>query len=338
MKKLRKLNNTRKYAVLGSNCFTASCLVDLLLEDTSSQVIGISRSPEKSALYLPYKLRDTRNFRFYQVDMVRQPEKLISLLDEIRPDYIINFAALSEVFQSHQTPVEYFNINTLAVVKLCHQLRSRDYLKCYVHTSSAEIYGPCQKPVTELAPPNPTTPYAVSKAAADDYLLTLYRHFNFPVIIIRSTNVYGKHQQLFKIIPRTVIYLKKGQKIELHGGGKVARHFIHVRDVERGVIRAMRHGKPGNIYNFDLDFNHSIADVVGMICQRMGYDFQESTVAVEGRPGQDSCYLLDSSKARRELGWAPEIPFEEGLEEVISWVNDNWPEILKEPLVYVHKV
>lgn len=332
------MSGNRRYAILGSNCFSASCLVDLLLEDPSNYVVGISRSPEKSALYLPYKSHDTKNFRFYQVDMVRQPAELISLIDEIQPDYIINFAALSEVYQSHETPVEYFNINTLAVVNLCHQLRNKDYLKCYVHTSSAEIYGPCEKPVTESAPLNTSTPYAVSKAAADYYLLTLHKHFGFPVIIIRSTNVYGKHQQLFKIIPRTVIYLKKGQKIELHGGGKVSRHFIHIRDVERGVIKAMQYGKPGNIYNFDTEFNHSIADVVRMICQQMGYDFKASTVAVEGRPGQDSQYQLDYSKAMRELGWAPEIPLEVGLNEVIAWVSDNWQEILKEPLVYIHKV
>ena len=332
------MSDKRKYAVLGSNCFSASCLVDLLLENPANYVVGVSRSPEKSALYLPYKSRDTKNFKFHQVDMVREPDKLVSLLDEIRPDYIINFAALSEVFQSHQTPVEYFNINTLAVVNLCYQLRSRDYLKCYIHTSSAEIYGPCEKPVTESAPLNPTSPYAVSKAAADYYLLTLHKRFNFPVIIIRSTNVYGKHQQLFKIIPRTVIYLKKGQKIELHGGGKVSRRFIHIRDAERGVIKAMQCGKPGNIYHFSTDFDYSIADVVKMICQQMGYDFEASTVNVQGRLGQDSRYLLDYSKAVTELGWSPEIPFEAGVKEVISWVNDNWEEILKEPLVYIHKV
>jgi len=328
----------KTFAVLGSNCFSASCLVDLLLHDPSNYVVGISRCPEKTALYLPYKSRDTSNFRFYQVDMVCQSDNLISLLDEIKPDYIVNFAALSEVNQSHDTPVEYFDINTMAVVKLCNQLRKRDYLKLYVHTSSAEIYGPCKKPTTEEAPLNPTTPYAVSKAAADLYLLTIYRRFGFPVILIRSTNVYGKHQQLFKIIPRTVIYLKKGTKTELHDGGMATRPFIHIRDVENGVIKAMRYGKPGSIYHFSTHFNSSIADVVRMICQQMGYDFEASIVSVLGRPGQDSKYLLDYSKAMKELDWAPVIPFEEGVREVITWINDNWEEILKEPLVYIHKV
>ncbi len=332
-----KLSGTNKYAVLGSNCFSASCLVDLLLEDPSNYVVGVSRSPEKSALYLPYKSRDAKNFRFYQVNMVGEPDKLVSLLDETQPDFIINFAALSEVYQSNQSPLDYFNINTSAVVNLCSQLRERRYLKFYVHISSAEIYGPCERPVTESAPLNPTTAYAASKAAADLYLLTLFKHFEFPVMIIRSTNVYGKHQQLFKIIPRTVIYLKKGKKIELHDGGKAIRAFIHIRDVERGVIKAMQYGKPGNIYHFSTDFNYSIADVVEMICQQMGFDFEASTAIVPGRPGQDSQYLLDYSKSKIELGWSPRVPFGDGLREVISWVRDNWPEISNEPYIYIHK-
>ena len=335
---MKKMNDMKKYVVIGSNCFSASDLVDALLEDPSNLVVGISRSPEKSALYLPYKARQTDNFRFYQLDIVHQPDKLISLLDEIEPAYIINYAALSEVFVSNQSPLDYFNINTSAVVNLCNQLRTREYLKSYVHISSAEIYGPCEKPVTESAPLNPTTAYAVSKVAADLYLLTAFKHFGFPVIIIRSTNVYGRHQQLYKIIPRTAIYLTEGKKIEMHGGGRVVRVFIHIRDVSRGIIMAMQYGKPGNIYNFSTDNRDSVAEVVGRICQLMGCDFKASTVMVEGRAGQDSQYLLDYSKSENELGWSPQVSFDDGLKEVISWVRDNWQEISREPHAYIHKV
>lgn len=328
----------QRYVVIGSNSFSGSHLVDALLEEPSNLVVGISRSKEKSALYLPYKARQTENFKFYQLDLVRQSSELISLLDEIQPAYIINYAALSEVYPSNQGPVDYFNTNTLAMVNLCNQLRERKYLKFYVHISSAEIYGPCDKPVTESAPLNPTTAYAASKAAADFYLLTAFKHFRFPVIIIRSTNVYGKHQQLYKIIPRTAIYLTEGKKIELHGGGKVARIFIHIRDVSRGIIKAMQYGKPGNIYHFSTDNRYSIAEVIQRMCQLMGYDFKASIVIVEGRPGQDFQYLLDYSKAETELGWSPQVLFDEGLKEVISWVRDNWQEISGEPRTYVHKV
>ncbi len=332
------MSDMQKYAVIGSNCFSASDLVDALLEDPSNLVVGISRSPEKSDLYLPYKGRQTENFKFYQLDIVHQPDELISLLDEIEPAYIINYAALSEVYISNQSPLDYFNINTSAVVNLCNQLRTRKYLKFYVHISSAEIYGSCEKPVTESAPLNPTTAYAVSKAAADFYLLTAFKHFGFPVIIIRSTNVYGKHQQLYKIIPRTAIYLTEGKKIEMHGGGKVVRVFIHIRDVSQGIIKAMQYGKPGNIYHFSTDNRDSVAEVVERMCQLMGFDFKASTVIVEERPGQDSHYLLDYSKSKNELGWCPQVLFDDGLKEVISWVKNNWQEISREPHNYIHKV
>jgi len=332
------MTDMQKYVVIGSNCFSGSDLVDALLEDPSNFVVGISRSPEKSSLYLPYKAHQRENFKFYHLDLVRQPDELISLLDEIEPAYIINYAALSEVYISNQSPLDYFNINTSAVVNLCSQLKERKYLKLYVHISSAEIYGPCQKPVTESAPLNPTTAYAVSKAAADFYLLTAFKHFRFPVIIIRSTNVYGKHQQLYKIIPRIAINLTEGKKIEMHGGGKVVRVFIHIRDVTRGIIKAMQYGKPGNIYHFSTDNKYSIAEVVQRMCQLMGYDFKVSTVIVKGRPGQDSQYLLDYSKSKNELGWSPQVLFDDGLREVISWVRDNWQDISREPHVYIHKV
>lgn len=332
------MTGIQKYVVIGSNCFSASHLVDALLEDSSNLVVGISRSPEKSALYLPYKARQTENFRFYQLDLVRQPDKIISLLNEIEPAYIINYAALSEVYISNQSPLDYFNINTSAVVNLCSQLRERKYLKFYVHISSAEIYGPCDKPVNESALLNPTTAYAVSKAAADLYLITAFKHFGFPVIIIRSTNVYGKHQQLYKIIPRTAIYLTEGKKIELHGGGGTVRPFIHIRDVARGIIKAMQYGKAGNIYHFSTNNQYPIAKVVERMCQLMGYDFKTSTVIVKGRPGQDSRYLLDYSKSKNELSWSPQVPFDDGLREVILWVRNNWQEISHEPHNYIHKI
>lgn len=326
-----------KYVILGSNSFTGSHLVDELLANPENSVVGISRSPEKSALYLPYKARQTTNYEFHQCDIVREFERLIHLLDEIRPECIINYVALTEVHQSHLTPEEYFETNTLAVVRLCQKLLQRHYLKSYVHISSAEVYGNCEKPVEESRPPNPTTPYAISKAAADAYLLTLFKHYQFPVIIIRSTNVYGKHQQLYKIIPRALIRLALGQKIELHDGGTFVRPFIHVRDACRGVVSAINRGSSGNIYHFSAEIDSSITMVVRLICQKMGRDFVESTVPVQERTGHDRRYSLDYSKAIRELDWQPEIPFDQGIEQVITWIGENWEEILKEPLTYVHR-
>jgi len=331
------MSEKRKIVVIGSNSFSGSDLIDLLLDDERNEVIGISRSPEKSALFLPYKRRQGTNFRFYQTDLNKDMPRIIGLLDSFEPEYVVNFAAQSEVAPSWEHPEQWFQTNVVALTKLTNALRDRDYLKRYVHISSPEVYGACKGRVTEAAPLNPSTPYAASKAAADLFLFTLVKNFQFPLIMIRSTNVYGAHQQLFKIIPRSVIYLKMGKTIQLHGGGGAVKSYIHIRDISRGELAAMEKGCPGTIYHLSPDRGYAVRDVVRMICDLMGRDFEASTVAVGERLGQDAAYVIDSTRAREELGWSPKISLEKGLAEVIAWVEDNWEQIQKEPLEYVHR-
>jgi dTDP-glucose 4,6-dehydratase len=168
------------------------------------------------------------------------------------------------------------------------------------------------------------------------YVNTLIRNFGFPAILIRSTNVYGRHQQLFKIIPRTLIYLKLSKVIKLHGGGKAIKSFIHVRDVVRGLLLAIDQCKSGT-FHFTVQSDQTVADVVRQVCEWMGYEFEEVSRIVGERLGQDARYWLDCSKAEGELGWKPQIPFEQGVREVIEWIERNWFLIQQEPLVYTQK-
>ncbi len=324
------------FVVIGSNCFTGSHIVDALLDDPRNIVIGISRSPEYKDIFLPYKRRKTSNFQFHQIDMVKNFDQLQGLLEQTKPPIVINVAALSEVGLSNEQPVEYFDTNTTSVVRLCNYLHRCSYLEQYIHISSAEILGSCSKQVREDALFNPSTPYAVSKAAADMYLNVLMRNFGFPAKIIRSTNVYGRHQQLFKIIPRAIIYLKLGRIIELHGGGRSVKSFIHIRDVVNGLLSAMKRGKCGT-YHFTVENDQAIADIVRFLCEMMGYDFNTSTRVIGERLGQDAVYRLDCSKASEELEWRPDVEFEQGVKETISWIDDNWDAVINEPLVYIHK-
>ena len=327
----------KTHVVIGSNCFTGSHIVDGLLEDPNNVVVGVSRSPEYQDRYLPYKTRSNSNFRFRQIDMVRQFNELVELIKEVHPQIVINVAALSEVVLSTEQPVEYFDINTTAVIKLCNYLRTCDEFERYVHISSAEIFGTCEGSVNEEIRFNPSTPYAVSKAAADMYLNTLISNSQFPATIIRSTNVYGRHQQLFKIIPRAMIYLLSGKTIELHGGGLAVKSFIHIRDVVDGLIRTIERGKTGT-YHFSEESVQTIADIVNRICSLLGQDYQKATKVVGERLGQDARYWLDSSKAKRELGWQPQVSFDAGLTEVLEWIKDNWDMIQRDPMDYIHKV
>lgn len=327
----------RKVAVIGSNSFSGSDFIDLILDDQRSHVIGISRSPEKSPLFLPYKRRRTARFKFYQMDMNRHMAGIIELLDSFEPDYVVNFAAQSEVAPSWEHPEQWFRTNAVAITALAHALKDRKYLKRYVHISSPEVYGTCTGTVCEDAPFNPSTPYAASKAAGDLSLLTFVKNFGFPMVMIRSTNVYGAHQQLFKIIPRSVIYLKMGKTIQLHGGGTAVKSYIHIRDVSRGELAAMEHGQLGAIYHLSPDTGVAVKDVVRMICRHMQCNFETSTVAVGERLGQDAAYVIDSAYARTTLGWSPQVALEEGIAGVVAWVNHNWDQISRESLEYVHR-
>ena len=269
--------------------------------------------------------------------MNKQIPALTEELDDFEPQYIVNFAAQSEVAPSWANPLHWYQTNVLAMTELAHCLKDKKYLERYVHISSPEVYGTCEGRICENAPYHPSTPYAASKAAGDLSLLTYHKNFSFPLVTVRATNVYGARQQLFKIMPRSVLYLKEGRTIELHGGGKAVKSYIHIRDVSRGELAIMEKGRLGEIYHLSPDQGYAVRDVVKEICDLLQCDFALSTRMVEERLGQDAAYVIDSSKARQEFGWAPEISLIQGLEGLISWVNDNFSLLQEHPLEYQHK-
>lgn len=327
----------KKVLVIGSNSFSGSDFIDLLLENQNYEVVGISRSPEKSGLFLPYRSRSSPHFTFYQVDLNKDFEKLNEILDSFRPEYVVNFAAQSEVAPSWEHPHHWFQTNAVSLTELANLLKDKKFLKNYVHISSPEVYGSCEGFITESAPVNPSTPYAASKAAGDLSLFTFYKNFNLPLVMVRATNVYGPHQQLFKIIPRAIIYMLQGKKIPLHGGGRAVKSYIHVRDVSRGELLLMEKGRAGEIYHLSPEQGVSVRSVVEQIAEKLQIPFDEAVSCVEERLGQDKAYTIDSSKVRKELGWTTTISLEEGLTQTVNWVRGNVEEILGSPLEYVHK-
>ena len=327
-----------KIVVLGANSFSGQDFVDLLLDHPEYQVIGISRSPERSPLFLKYlKRSDLTRYQYHALDMNHDMPAILDLLDSERPAAIVNFAAQSEVAPSWDSPEHWYQTNCVALAKLVNHLRNRDYLQRYVHISSPEVYGTCIGRVTEDAPLNPSTPYAASKAAADD-LLTVYRkQFQFPVMWVLATNVYGARQQLFKIIPRSVIYSIVGRVIELHGGGVAVKSYIHIRDVSQGELAVLERGRLGQIYHLSPDRGYSVREVVESVCRLRGVDFDKAVRMVDERPGQDAAYVIDSTLARAELGWSSKISLDEGLKEVVNWVQENIESIRQLPLTYEHR-
>ncbi len=329
----------KKVLVIGSNSFSGIDFIDLLLEEGKYEVIGVSRSQEKPDFFLTYKRHPNENYSFYQIDLNKDLDRFATLIEKERPEYVVNFAALVEVGPSWDSPQDWFMTNAVAVTSLAKLLSQFSFIKKYVHTSTPEVYGSCEDKITENAPLNPSTPYAASKAAGDLSLFTFFKNYNLPICLVRSTNVYGRGQSLFKIVPRVALYLKMGKKIPLHGGGKAVKSYIHIRDISKGELSIMLDGKSGEIYHLSPDGEGiAICDLIKMICDKLNIKFDDAVDIVGERLGQDKAYVIDSSKARSSFDWKPVISLEEGVSDVIDWVSENYEEMTSQSLEYNHKL
>ncbi len=250
---------------------------------------------------------------------------------------MVNFAAQSMVAESWAHPEHWYQTNVLANVRLHDELRKLPFLEKYLHISTPEVYGSCSGNVNESQPFNPSTPYAASRAGCDIHLNTFYKQYGFPVVFTRAANVYGPGQQLYRIIPRTIMAVLTGEKLQLHGGGYSVRSFIHLEDVAEATMLAMLQGNAGEVYHISTDRFVSIRELVEMICCRMGRNFDEVVEVVGDRQGKDAAYLLDSSKCRAEFGWKDAVSLEEGIDGVIDWARRSEMELRQQPINYIHK-
>ncbi|MBR9691150.1 NAD-dependent epimerase/dehydratase family protein [Candidatus Woesearchaeota archaeon] len=327
----------KKVVVIGSNSFSGADFIDYLLETGKYYVIAMSRSKEKKEIYLPYKKQKLDNFEFHQIDLNKDLDKLFDILEKEKPDYIVNFASQSIVGYSWKHPEHWYKTNVLSLVKFIDRLKDSDYLKKYVHITTPEVYGNCTGWIKEDTLFNPSTPYAASRAAGDVFIQMVIKQYDFPAVFTRAANVYGPGQQLFKILTRAIIFMKKGKKIPLHGGGYAKRSFIHIRDVSRATLIIMEKAKPGESYHISTDELIAIRDLVKKVGEKLGIKFEDAVEDVKTRRGLDDAYILDSSKLKKEFGWKAKIDLDEGIDQTISWINDDWDVISKEPLDYIHK-
>jgi dTDP-glucose 4,6-dehydratase len=323
--------------VLGSNSFSGATFVDYLLEQ-GADVIGVSRSPEPHRAFLPYRWTDRRKqFRFVQLDLNHDLDAIVDLVRDTRPDIVANFAAQSMVAESWQNPDHWFMTNVVSTIRLHEQLRRCEFLKKYVHVTTPEVYGSVEGLIHENQPFNPSTPYAVSRAAADMSLRSYFTAHNFPVVFTRAANVFGPGQQLYRLVPRTIMCVKLGQKLQLHGGGTSERSFIHARDVADATFRIALDGKSGEAFHISTGRTITIRALVEMICARLGVPFEDCVEIVGERLGKDAAYRLDSSKIRREVGWWDRTSLEQGIDETIRWAETFLDDLRVQPMHYIHK-
>lgn len=330
---------SERIMVIGSNSFSGSHFVNYAL-DQNYKVIGTSRSPEANPVFLPYRwgeLDKLKHFKFYRLDLNNDLNGIMDLINDFKPNYVVNFASQSMVAESWENPAHWMMTNVVSTVRFHDRLRKCDFLKKYVHISTPEVYGSCEGLVKENTNYNPSTPYAVSRAACDMSLMTFFKAYKFPVVFTRAANVYGPGQQLYRIIPRTILFFLINKKLQLHGGGQSVRSFIHIKDVVESTLLVMKKAVPGEVYHLSTKEKISIHALVQTIADKLDMSFEDNVEIVGERLGKDSAYLLGNQKAHRELGWKAKIGLGEGVEDTIKWVEKNIEELKNLPFDYIHK-
>lgn len=328
----------KKYLIIGSNSFSGASFAAFLL-GKGHEVLGSSRSAEPHEAFLPYRWSADQGkaFRFFQHDINTDVDGLMKCVERERPQVVVNFAAQGMVAESWRNPDQWMTTNVVSTVRLHERLRHCDFLERYVQFTTPEVYGNTSDWIKEDAPFHPTTPYAVSRAASDMSLRTFVDAYGFPGIATRTANVFGAGQQLYRIVPRTVLFVRLGRKLQLHGGGHSRRSFIHADDVSDAVLRIAQDGRTGETYHISTNRMISIRDLVALICERMHAAYEDHVEVVEERLGKDFSYMLDSSKVRNQLGWEDKVSLEAGIDQTIAWV-DRYLDALKSlPFDYIHK-
>lgn len=332
-----------RIAVIGSNSFSGASFVRYCM-CCGATVTGVSRSDEPDPVFLPYRWGQdkdgnpaTGSFSFHKLDLNKNSCEIADLVGDARVSVVVNFAAQGMVPQSWERPLDWYRTNVLGNVALHENLRRIGALKRYVHVSTPEVYGSTDGEITEDEPFNPSTPYAASRAACDMHLRTFFKRYNFPVVYTRAANVYGPGQQLYRIIPRTMLYIRLGKKLQLHGGGLSTRAFVHIRDVADATWRIAERGKNGEAYHISTGRYVTIRELVERICLMMNVPFDEAVEMADERPGKDDAYLLNSEKLRDELGWEDRISLDDGLRETLRWIDDNLQALKGLPHDYIHK-
>lgn len=325
--------------VLGSNSFSGASFCSYLLKQ-GIDVIGASRSPEAPEVFLPYKWLDAakqKRMRFLQLDLNHDLTALEHLLRQEKIKVIVNFAAQSMVGESWDKPDDWMRTNVVSVARLAERLRHIDFIEKYVHVTTPEVYGSTDGWISEETPFNPSTPYAVSRAAGDALMKIYKETFGLPVVSTRAANVYGPGQPLYRIIPRTMFFLISDQTLELHGGGVSTRSFIHIDDVSSATWKIALHSCIGETYHISTDRIISIKDLVSLICKKLNTPFDDRVRVVGERLGKDSAYWLSSVKLRSRLDWEDTISLEQGIDDTLAWVRNNLSALNSQPIQYIHK-
>ena len=262
---------------------------------------------------------DSSSFEFIQGDIC--DSELVSNLSK-QVDAIVNFAAESHVDRSIDSSREFFQTNVLGAHTLLESARKSN-VGIFLQVSTDEVYGSiAEGSWDENFPLEPNSPYAASKASADLISQAYHRTYGMDVRITRCSNNYGPYQYPEKVIPLFITNLIQDKKVPLYGQGLNFRDWLHVTDHCRGIHLVLTKGRPGDVFNIGGGRELSNLELTRVILQAMGAS-EEKIEKVADRLGHDFRYSLNIVKIEKELGYKPEVRFEEGISKTIEWYKSH---------------
>jgi dTDP-glucose 4,6-dehydratase len=273
----------------------------------------------------------SERFTFVEGD-IGDGELVERLLREHGVGLIVNFAAESHNSHAIVNPGVFFRTNVIGTQILCEAARKVGVQRLH-HISTCEVYGDlaldAREAFTESSPYRPRTPYNASKAGGDHVVRAYHETFGLPITITNSANNYGPFQFPEKVIPLFATRALDDRPLPLYASSQNRREWIHVLDHCRAIELVIDEGRVGETYHVGTGVEKSVEQIADLVLDALDKP-ASLKLSVPDRPGHDRRYALDWSKIRSELGWQPEVPFDQGLTEVIGWYahNRSWWEPL----------
>ncbi len=235
---------------------------------------------------------------------------------------VVHLAAESHVDRSITGARAFYESNVLGTHQLLESARDSDVQR-FIHVSTDEVYGSIgEGSWREDHILEPNSPYSSSKAGSDLAALAYHRTYDTPVMVTRCSNNYGPRQFPEKVIPLFVTNLFDGVKVPLYGDGQNVRDWLFVDDHCRGILAVLERGRAGEIYNIGGGTELTNEELTTRLLDLCGYS-DSMIEPTTDRLGHDRRYSVDWTKIKNELGYEPQMGFDEGLAYTVKWYHDN---------------
>ncbi len=325
----------RKILITGGAGFIGSHLVRLMVNKYPNYLIVNLDALTYAGN--PANLRDVEqaaNYRFERVDIC-DVEAVREVFDRHSIDSVIHLAAESHVDRSIDDPFAFARTNVLGTLTLLQVAKERwndDAQHLFYHVSTDEVYGSLgtEGAFTELSRYEPHSPYSASKASSDHFVRAFHDTFGLPIVVSNCSNNYGPYQFPEKLIPLFINNIRERRPLPVYGRGQNVRDWLYVEDHARAIDLIFHHGRVGETYNIggsnewrNIDLVRLLVATTDRLLGRAEGEDDNLITFVRDRAGHDLRYAIDSTKLREELGWTPEVDFEEGIERTVRWYLDN---------------